>query len=71
MHPFGFGPHRCLGAPHARPIVRSLLQALVDRVAQISVLDAREHLEHEARYERVNGYETLTVRLTALGAPER
>ncbi len=65
---FGFGPHLCLGAPHARLIVRSLLQAIVERVARISVLEAREHVEHEARYERVNGYESLTVRLTALGA---
>ncbi len=28
---FGFGPHLCLGAPHARLIVRSLLQALVNQ----------------------------------------
>jgi cytochrome P450 len=61
---FGFGAHLCLGAPHARLIVRSLLQALADRVASISVLEAREHLEHEARYERSNGFDVLTVRLT-------
>jgi cytochrome P450 len=60
---FGFGAHLCLGAPHARLIVRSLLQALVDRVGAITVLDARKHVEHEARYERANGYDSLTVRL--------
>ncbi len=61
---FGFGPHLCLGAPHARLIVRSLLEALVDRVGDIAVLDAKELIEREARYERSNGYESLTVRMT-------
>lgn len=58
---FGFGAHLCLGAPHARLIVRSLLEALTERVGRITVLEAREHIEHEARYERLNGYDSLTV----------
>jgi len=45
-------------------IVRSLLEALITRVAKITVLEAREHIEHEARYERANGYESLTVQFT-------
>jgi cytochrome P450 len=60
---FGFGAHLCLGAPHARLIVRSLLQALTDQVGSITVLDAKEHIEHEARYERVNGFDALVVKL--------
>ena len=63
---FGFGAHICLGAPHARLILRSLLQALIARVATITVIEAKEHIEHEARYERANGYDSLTVRLTPL-----
>lgn len=65
---FGFGTHLCLGAPHARLIVRSLLQALVERVAKITVLEACEHVEQEARYERSIGYDSLTVKLTARSA---
>ncbi len=61
---FGFGAHLCLGAPHARLIVRSLLQALVDRVAAVAVLRAQEHVEHEASYDRSNGFDALTVKLT-------
>lgn len=61
---FGFGTHLCLGAPHARLIVRSLLQALVERVAKVTVLEAREHVEKEARYERAVGYDSLRVRFT-------
>jgi len=37
------------------------LQALVDRVAKITVLEAKEHIEHEPRYERANGFDSLTV----------
>ena len=64
---FGFGAHLCLGAAHARLIVRCLLQALTERVAKISVLDAREHIEREAHYQRANGYESLTVKLSSRG----
>ena len=58
---FGFGAHLCLGAAHARLVVRSLLEALTERVERIKVLEAIEHIEHEARYERKNGYDSLTV----------
>jgi cytochrome P450 len=61
---FGFGPHLCLGASHARLIVRSLLQALADRVAGITVLEAKRLVEREAAYDRPVGFESLTVRLT-------
>ena len=63
---FGFGTHLCLGAPHARLIVRALLQALTERVGRITVIEAKEHVENEARYQRSNGYESLTVRLAPL-----
>jgi cytochrome P450 len=62
---FGFGPHLCLGAPHARLIVRTLLQALAQRVARITVLEAKRLVEHEAAYERPVGYESLMIRLTS------
>jgi cytochrome P450 len=59
---FGFGAHLCLGAPHARLIVRTLLQALVDRVSIIEVIDSKEHIEKEERYTRSNGFDSLTVK---------
>ena len=62
---FGFGPHLCLGAPHARLIMRTFLQALIDRVSAIEILGAEEHVEREGAYQRINGYDSLTVRLHA------
>jgi cytochrome P450 len=59
---FGFGTHLCLGAPHARLIVRSLLQSLIVQVTQIEILDAVPHVETEAKYQRTNGYASLHVK---------
>jgi len=63
---FGFGAHLCLGAPHARLLVRTLLQKCIDRVGKITVLRAEDHIEHEARYDRTVGFDSLTVRFAAL-----
>jgi cytochrome P450 len=60
---FGFGEHLCLGAPHARLIVRTLLLALARGVARITVLDAKEHIEREETYQRWNGFDALRVKL--------
>ena len=59
---FGFGTHLCLGAPHARLIVRTLIQKLCDRVKSIQVLEAKPHVETEAAYRRESGYDRLVVR---------
>lgn len=61
---FGFGTHLCLGAPHARLLVRTLLQRLAERVASVEVLAAEERVEREEKYERVVGYDALRVRIT-------
>jgi cytochrome P450 len=63
---FGFGPHLCLGAPHARLILRTLLRLCCERVKSIAILHATAHVEHEAAFDRTLGYDSLTVKLTAL-----
>ena len=65
---FGFGTHLCLGAPHARLILRTLLQKCCERVRRVEILEARAHVEHEARYERVSGYDALRVHMVPLSA---
>ncbi len=63
---FGFGTHLCLGAPHARLILRTLLRLCCERVKRITILKAEERVEHEAKFERTLGYDSLTVKLEAL-----
>jgi len=62
---FGFGAHLCLGAPHARLIVRSLLKTLSAKVASVSVRGAVPNVEREQAYTREVGFESLTVELTS------
>lgn len=60
---FGFGAHLCLGAAHARLLVRTLLQKCIERVGRITVLSSQERIEREQAYQRVMGYESLVVRI--------
>lgn len=62
---FGFGAHLCLGAAHARLLLRTLLQQCTERLDSITLLEARERVENEAAYQRVSGYESLTLRFVA------
>ena len=63
---FGAGAHFCLGAGHARLIVKTLIQTLCDKVASVELGEARELVEEEAEYQRVVGYTSLNVKLEAL-----
>lgn len=63
---FGFGEHLCLGAPHARLIVRTLLRLCCERVKKVTILEAQERVEHEAAFDRVLGYDLLKVKLERL-----
>lgn len=60
---FGVGTHLCLGAAHARLLVRTLLQCLAAKVAGVEWIEAEERVEREEKYERVVGYDALRVRL--------
>ena len=64
---FGFGAHLCLGAAHARLVLRTLLQACVECVGRVVIVDSKDRVEKEAAYERTMGYELLRVRLEPLG----
>jgi len=62
---FGFGAHLCLGAAHARLLLRTLLKQCCEQVAKITILEDHERIEAETRYQRVVGYESLKVKLTS------
>ena len=59
---FGFGEHLCLGAPHARLIVRTLLQKCVELVGSMEIVSAEERTETEHDYVRKLGYESLVLK---------
>ena len=59
---FGFGEHLCLGAPHARLIVRTLLQKCVELVDSMEIVSAEERTETEHDYVRKLGYESLVLK---------
>jgi cytochrome P450 len=63
---FGFGAHLCLGAAHARLLLRTLVQKCVEHVSELRILSAKEHLEREAEYNRAVGYEALTLQFKSL-----
>jgi len=63
---FGFGAHLCLGAAHARTVVRTLLAVLCRRVGRIELVAKQDRVEHTTAYDRPLGYESLTVRFRPL-----
>jgi cytochrome P450 len=63
---FGNGTHTCLGAPHARLIIRTLLTQLTELVSSITFLSGQPKIEKAPDYERVNSFESLQLRLNRL-----
>jgi cytochrome P450 len=65
---FGFGVHLCLGAAHARTVMRALLSRVCDQVGRIELVSKRDRVEHTAAYDRPLGYDSLVVRFRPRGA---
>lgn len=63
---FGFGAHLCLGAAHARTVMRVLLGLLCRRVGRVELISKRDRVEHTPAYDRPLGYESLVVRMHPL-----
>ncbi len=61
---FGFGAHNCLGAHHARVIMRSLIRQLSQNVSKIQIREEVDLIETEADFSRKVGYELLRVSFT-------
>lgn len=59
---FGFGHHNCLGAHHARAIVRGFLAIFSRSVSRIIVIEQEPCMEIEKDYSRQIGFNKLLVR---------
>jgi cytochrome P450 len=62
---FGFSHHNCLGATHARQILRQLVLTLANRVSDIKVVSADENIEQLGEFSRKVGFNRLEVCLSA------
>ncbi len=58
---FGFGTHNCLGATHARQILRILLATLSEKVTEIKIVAAKENIEDLGNFKRKVGFDSLKV----------
>ena len=63
---FGFAHHRCLGATHARQIMRILLATLARKVHSIDIEAFKENIEDLGEFQRKVGYHELSVSFTPL-----
>jgi len=61
---FGFGPHNCLGAPHARLVIRTLLKMLCQKVQAIELYSCVPRIEKETSYTRQVGFDQAMVRFS-------
>ncbi|MFN5868325.1 MAG: cytochrome P450, partial [Akkermansiaceae bacterium] len=60
---FGAGDHFCLGAFHARLIIRELIKQLSKSVSKISIIEEKPNIETTADFQRQIGYERLVVKM--------
>ena len=63
---FGFGPHTCIGAPHARMVLSVVLQLIAARVRRMSVVEAKPVSHKLGSLRRRVGFDPLHVALEAL-----
>lgn len=59
---FGFGTHNCLGATHARQILKVLIHSLIEKVSSIEILDAKENIETLGEFKRKVGFNSINVK---------
>ncbi|MEL7119178.1 MAG: cytochrome P450 [Bacteroidota bacterium] len=59
---FGFGHHKCLGATHARQVLRVLIEVLSKKVQKMDILDYEENIEKWGEFERKVGYHKINVK---------
>ncbi|WP_144209621.1 cytochrome P450 [Shewanella donghaensis] len=61
---FGFGAHNCLGATHARQILKILVSSLATKVESIEILSKQDNVEHWGEFKRKVGFNQLRVKFT-------
>jgi len=62
---FGFSHHNCLGATHARQILKIMVATLSQKVKAIEILEAKENIENLGNFNRKVGFDQLTIKFYA------
>ena len=60
---FGAAHHSCLGASHARLLLRSLLTCVAGTIDNMQITEIEPHYEEWPAYRRQTGYRTLTMKM--------
>ncbi|TYA73906.1 cytochrome P450 [Seonamhaeicola marinus] len=63
---FGFGTHNCLGATHARQIMKILLTTLTQKVESMEIIDCKENIEDLDEFKRKVGFDSIQVKFNKL-----
>ncbi|MYA66192.1 MAG: cytochrome P450 [Gammaproteobacteria bacterium] len=58
---YGAGPHRCLGATHARLLLRTLIELIASKGLKMEVVESEPRYEGGDVYRRQTGYESLLM----------
>ncbi len=61
---FGFGPHNCLGAPHARLLLRTLFRILAEQDVTLRIQTQELQFEQLGTVTRPNGFQRLRIKIT-------
>ena len=59
---FGFSRHKCLGATHARQILKTLLEVLAEKVESIAIVDHQDKIENWGEFDRKVGFDEIWVK---------
>lgn len=63
---FGFGTHKCLGATHARQLMKVFLRVFTQKVAKLTVVNAVENIEDWGEHQRKVGFDSLEIELNPI-----
>lgn len=59
---FGFSHHKCLGAHHARQILKTLINVMIEKVEAIHIEESQEKIEEWGEFRRKVGFESIKVK---------
>ncbi len=64
---FGAAHHSCLGASHARLLLRSLMSCVAETIDAMQITQLEPHYEEWPAYRRQTGYDRLMLKMTREG----